>query len=180
MDAPRLRIRKIDILDQPAEALIYSANVELNCSGGVGGALVDRYGAEVQTALHGLLANTEKRRATQGNVFEQTLPGMPYRAVFHTIPTNRWHQTNPAIVAQVLEQALNRCVEREIRSVALSALATGFGDLIMEDFLLLADGILHDPAFQPIGEVTLCLNDAPAFALALKLIETRKLDFQVI
>lgn len=180
MDAPRLRIRKLDILDQPAEALIYSTNVELNCSGGVGGALVDRYGTEVQTALHDLLVAAGTQRVPQGSVWEQTLPCMPYRVVFHTVPTNRWHQTNPAMVAQVLAHALKRCVELGIRSIALSALATGFGDLILEDFLTLADGVLRDPAFQPIHAITLCLNDAPAFALALKLMESRKLDFQVL
>jgi len=180
MDAPRRRIRKLDILDEPAEALIYSTNVELNCSGGVGGALVDRYGTGVQTALRSLLAAAGTARMPQGSVCEQTLPGLPYRALFHTVPTNRWHQTTPEVVAQVLRQALRRCLELGIDRVALSALATGFGDLILEDFLRLADGILHDPVFLPIRQITLCLNNTAEFALAVRLIESRKLDFQVL
>ncbi len=45
------RILNIDVLDLPADALIYSSNVLLNCSGGVGACLVERYGKQVQVDL---------------------------------------------------------------------------------------------------------------------------------
>lgn len=175
-DASHLAIRKIDILDQPAEALIYSTNVELNGSGGVGAALIRRYGTRVQDTLDELRGG--KPRVPQGSVFERPLTGTPYRAIFHTVPTGRWHETTPEKVAQVLERALKGCIERGIQTVALSALATGYGDLLLEEFLVLTDRVAHLPAFQTIREVTLCLDDPTAFTLAIKVIQARKLGFR--
>jgi len=173
------RLRKIDILDQPAEALIYSTNVFLSCSGGVGGALVDRYGAGVQEMLQEMLPGSARRgRAAQGSIFEGTLPNMPYRQIFHTVPADIWQNTTPEVVERVLAAALGRCVELGLRSVALSALATGFGHMMLDDFLLLADRVLAAPAFQAIPEVTLCINDPPGYALALRLLESRNLKLQ--
>lgn len=172
------RFRKIDILDHPAEALVYSTNVHLHCSGGVGAALVDRYGPAVQEMLRGFLAKEGRRSAPQGTIFEGTLPAMPSRQVFHTVPTDFWHNTTPEVVERVLREALSRCVRQGMRSVALSALATGYGDLLLADFLILADRVLCAPDYRAIPEITLCLPDAPSFALACKVAAARGLKLQ--
>ena len=176
--SPRRILRKIDILDQPAEALIYSTNVFMNCSGGVGAALVDRYGPGVQEMMRGFLAESGLRMVPQGSLFEGTLPAMPYRQVYHTVPTDIWHNTTPAVVEDVLTRALSRCVELGMRSVALSALATGYGDLMLGDFLVLADRVLGAPAFRAIPEITLCIPDLPSHALAVKVSASRNLNLR--
>ena len=170
-------IRQIDLLDQPAEALIYSSNVQLRCSGGVGAALVDRYGPEVQRGLKLLL--TGRRACEQGEIFEWTPPGMGRKTVFHTVPTDLWHNTKPEIVEDVLRRTLTRCVERGITRVALSALATGYGDLLLKEFLEVADRVFCDPSFVSIQEAVLCLPDADSYVLALKIVESGKLHWRV-
>src|SRR5437763_11221519 len=50
------RIRHGDILDEPADVLICSANPFLTLSGGVGGALLLRYGPSLQSELNEYLA----------------------------------------------------------------------------------------------------------------------------
>jgi O-acetyl-ADP-ribose deacetylase (regulator of RNase III) len=169
-------IRKIDLLDQPTEAVIYSTNVQLRCSGGVGAALVDRYGPEVQHGLRLLL--TGRRFCDQGEIFEWVPPGMKCRAVFHTVPTDTWHNTTPQIVEDVLRRTLARCGERGFTRVALSALATGYGDLLLKEFLVLADRVFCDPAYVFLKEAVLCLPDASAHALAVKIVESEKLHWR--
>jgi O-acetyl-ADP-ribose deacetylase (regulator of RNase III) len=51
-----------DIIELDVDVLICSANVSLNLSGGVGGALMEKYGAELQTELHSHLPANPSRR----------------------------------------------------------------------------------------------------------------------
>lgn len=44
-------IKHTDILDEPADALIDSTNIMLNCTGGVGACLLTKYGSHVQSEL---------------------------------------------------------------------------------------------------------------------------------
>ena len=64
-----LRLHHGDVLDVEADVLICSANVSLNLSGGVGGALMGRYGEGLQQELHGHLptepTTRPDRRAAQ-------------------------------------------------------------------------------------------------------------------
>ena len=50
-----------DLLDEPADVLVCSANVFLNLSGGVGGAFLLRYGGQMQEELHRYLAQRQIR-----------------------------------------------------------------------------------------------------------------------
>ncbi|XHR30027.1 MAG: macro domain-containing protein [Chthoniobacteraceae bacterium] len=173
------RLRKINLLDQPAEALIYSSNVHLQCSGGVGAALVDRYGPAVQTGLHELLTSSGRRSCEQGEIFEWLPPEMPYKTVLHTVPTDFWHDTTIPVVEDVLRRALRRCVELGHTRLAFSALATGYGDLMLRDFLILADRVFGEPALAPLAEATLCLPDGADFAVARKIAASEGLHWQV-
>ena len=64
----KLKLYQGDILDLPVDVLICSANVSLNLSGGVGGALLARFGKDVQEELHRHLPRQAPRFARPGDV----------------------------------------------------------------------------------------------------------------
>lgn len=86
-------IQLSNVLDVPADALIYSTNLLFNCSGGVGAALMRRYGPHVQSDLHAILLRRGSRFANRGDVEEWVSQGMPYHAVYHTVPSNGFYET---------------------------------------------------------------------------------------
>ncbi len=169
----RCLIKNIDVVDEPADALIYSTNVSLNCSGGVGSALLSRYGKVVQTDLHGLLTSSGRRFANQGEWFQHVSAGMPYQAVFHNVPCDGWYDTTPEKVEGVLRDCLKECLRLGgIGTIATSALATGYGHLSFDDYLRLAARVFADPAYGSFDRVTLCIADGPSYEEALKMIES--------
>ena len=173
-------IKRADILDEPADALIYSTNVLLNCTGGVGGALMGRFGPNFQRELHHLLAASGRRFADQGEVFQHVTAGLPYKAVFHTVPCNGWYDTTAEIVGSVLRSSLASCVARhDISKVVLSALATGYGHFEYEDFIRLAANVLSEPAHNPISEITVCISDELRFFTAQNLIAAENLPLAI-
>lgn len=121
-------IRNIDIVDLPADALVYSTNVFLNCSGGVGASLLGKYGDHFQKELHNLLTESGRRYAEQGTIFRHVPSGLPYQMIFHTVPCDGFYETSDEIVTDTLETALLECDSTPgISSVTMSALAAGYG-----------------------------------------------------
>ena len=162
-------IKNIDIVDEQADAMIYSTNVMLNCTGGVGACLLVRYGRHVQTELHGLLAARGTQFASQGEIFEHVCKGMPYRKLFHTVPNDPLYNASPEIVEGILRRCLAQCAEDDnIRSLAVSALATGYGHLEFEDFFRVADKVLNDEAYAAIERISICIADLPSYEQAVE------------
>ena len=174
------RIRNIDVLDLPADALIYSTNVLLNCSGGVGACLVKRYGKQVQADLHALLSERRIKFADQGSVFQHVSKGMAYKKVFHTIPCDGFYHTTEEIVAGVLRTSLSECVEAgDIRTIALSALATGYGHLGYDEFFRIAASVLAEEAFATLDTATICIADEYSFLLVAEQIARESLALAI-
>ena len=170
-------LKCIDILDQPADALIYSCNVQLNCSGGVGAALMMRYGEQVQHELHDILRKQNRKFADRGEWFQWVTPGLPYRAVFHTVPCDGWYETTREVVALVLRECLAECRRLgNIHTVACAALATGYGRLPFEEFFRIASSISQGS--MPL-QLYLCVADGPRYSDACKLIASEQLSIQV-
>jgi O-acetyl-ADP-ribose deacetylase len=146
------------ILDEPADILICSANVSLNLSGGVGADLLQRYGTKMQTELHKIIAWRQPRAAKQGEVIDYVDEVLPYKAILHAVAVDGWYQSSPTIVAEIVRLALERAKTFDGRKVALTALATGFGNLSLEEF---ADGVrpLLAIDFDPVREVCICLME---------------------
>ncbi len=162
--------RHCDVLDDPADALIYSTNVLLNCTGGVGGALLERYGRPVQTALHGWLRTQGLRFASQGDVIDLVADGRPYSHVLHTVPCDGMYDTSPAIVSKVFCKALQICAaDASVQRVAVSALATGYGHLLFDNFLPIAVEVMRSPQFQSVPEIVVCFLHEDDFGRAQEL-----------
>ena len=173
-------IKHCNIVDDPADALVYSTNVLLNCTGGVGAALLERYGMKFQTELHGILGSRGTRFANRGEVIDHVPAGLPYRHLLHTTPCDGMYDTTPEIVEDVLSRALAVCTEDPaVRRVAVSALATGFGHLRFDDFLPIAARVFHNLHFVSLTDIVLCIDDAFVFQLARDMIQEENLALEI-
>jgi O-acetyl-ADP-ribose deacetylase (regulator of RNase III) len=151
-------LKECNIIDEPADVLVCSANVSLNLSGGVGADLLGRYGTKMQNELHQIIATRTPHAARQGEVFAYSGNELPYKAVLHAVAVDGWYHSSPDIVRKIIEQSFQMAISLNAKKVALTALATGFGDLTLTDF---ADAIrpLLDRDFSPIKDVCICLME---------------------
>src|SRR3954470_8679124 len=130
----RWRVRHGDILDIPADVLICSANPFLTLSGGVGGALLLRYGPSLQSELNEHLARHGRRYLERGSVVVTEPPNTPYRAIIHAVAVNGFYESSPPVITEVIRAAFLAAAERGAGTVALTALATGYGRLTLSQF----------------------------------------------
>lgn len=149
-------LKQKNILDEPAEVLICSANVNLLLSGGVGADLLARYGNVMQEALLAHLQKREPHCAQRGEIIQYSGSEMPYRAVLHAVAMNGWYESSPEIITDIVRRALKIAAERGARKVALTALATGFGRLTFAEFAQGIKPLLRESS-PPIDEVVVCL-----------------------
>lgn len=145
----RWQVKQGDILDQPTDVLICSANPFLTLSGGVGGALLLKYGAGLASELTDYLARSGKRFADRGSVVVTHPQATPYRAVIHAVAVDGMYESSPAIVTAVLRESMRAAAEVDAREVAVTALATGYGRLSPAGF---AEGVsaMMSEQFKPI------------------------------
>jgi O-acetyl-ADP-ribose deacetylase (regulator of RNase III) len=147
-----------NIVEEDADVLICSANVSLNLSGGVGADLLERYGPKMQRELHKQIALRTPRAARQGEIFIYQDEAIPFKAVLHCVGVNGWYESSRFIVESIVRNAFHIAQDFNARKVALTALATGFGNLSFDDF---AAGIkpLTLEKFPPMSEVCICINE---------------------
>src|SRR6267154_4979749 len=94
-------LRQGDILQQPADVLICSANVFLNLSGGAGGEILLRYGDAMQRELHQHLSDLKLRHVNRGAVIQTSPCGTNFKAVLHAVAVNGFYESSPAVVENV-------------------------------------------------------------------------------
>lgn len=150
-------VKHIDILEEPADVLVCSANPFLTLSGGVGGAFLLRYGDEMQRKLMEFLSGSHRRYVDCGTVVKMPPCGSPYLAVLHAVGVNGFYESSPEVVAAVIRKSLEIAASINACNVALAAIATGYGRLSLEGF---ADSIrsLMDFRISPITQVAICLE----------------------
>jgi O-acetyl-ADP-ribose deacetylase (regulator of RNase III) len=130
----RLRIEQADILDVEADVLVCSANCYLNLTGGVGGALLQRYGRTVQEDLHAYLATSGRKFLLPGGLAARPGGVTPYRLVIHAVAVDAFYLSSVERVQSLLHRAMELADEVGARTVAVTALATGFGHLTLAEF----------------------------------------------
>ena len=153
----RLRLYKGDIFDVSADVLVCSANVFLNLSGGVGGELLSRFGTSVQEELHDKLPKKGVRCVQPGDVILTRPRQTPYKAVLHAVAVDSFYDSSSQLITQTVRQALRLSAGEKAHTVALTALATGFGHLSVEQF---AKGLrpLLQEAFSPVEEIVVAIQ----------------------
>lgn len=85
--------------------------------------------------------------------------GSAYIAVLHAVAVNGAYESSPAIVADVLMACLRQAAAQGAHTVALTALATGYGRMPMCDFATALRGIIGK-TFPPLERVTVGLRSA--------------------
>jgi O-acetyl-ADP-ribose deacetylase len=152
----RWTIKAGNIVDEPADVLICSANPHLTLSGGVGADLLARFGLAMQATLQDVVRNRSPHFLTRGEIVPYLGKELPYRAVLHAVAIDGWYDPSPQTIEKITEAALQMASSYGARRVALAALATGFGHLSLAE---LAQGLqpllLKD--FSPVDEIVICL-----------------------
>lgn len=151
------RIHVGDLLDMPADVLVCSANVQLNLSGGAGGAFAMRYGPGMQEALHSYLVKLGQPFVEPGTVVEMPPCGSPYRAVLHAVAADAVYNTSVEVVETAVCQSLRRAAAWDARTVALTSLGTGYGRLSMPQFAIVV-GRAMPLDFPPIESAVIGLR----------------------
>jgi O-acetyl-ADP-ribose deacetylase (regulator of RNase III) len=124
-----------EILDCPADALICSANPQLNLSGGVGGEFALRYGNEMQRLLHDWLAAQGRKFVEPGEVVAAPSCGSPFKLVVHAVAIDAFYDTGPEVIRRAYAAALAAIGEAGCRSVAAACLACGYGRMAPAEFV---------------------------------------------
>jgi O-acetyl-ADP-ribose deacetylase (regulator of RNase III) len=153
-----------EILDTAAEALIASANPQLNLSGGIGGELLRRYGDGMQRFLHDWLAARGQKSIAPGEVVVAGPCGSPFRLVVHAVAIDAFYDTRPEFIRQAYSRAFAAVAEAGCRSVAAACLACGYGRLAPPDFAAAVGRLLGRP-LAGIERVTFVSRDADLIQL---------------
>jgi O-acetyl-ADP-ribose deacetylase (regulator of RNase III) len=167
----RWSVKQVDILDQPADVLICSANPWLNLSGGVGAAFRERYGDEMQQKLHRYLAEHGLRQVPAGSAIVIEPCGAPYLGVIHAVGIDVFYQSSVELIATSITNSLAAAAELGARTVALAAIGTGYGRMPLEGFAS-AVLLVQKQDFPPLEEVVICLRkkaDVDALQRAIEL-----------
>ena len=130
----KIYLKQANILDIEADALICSANVCLNLTGGVGADIVSRYGTEMQADLHSILSAKQEKFARPGEVYSVYTKGLPYKVILHAVAVDPMYISSVEIITEVVTKALKICQQHSAKNITLTALASGFGNLELEDF----------------------------------------------
>ena len=123
-----------DILDEAADVLVASANPFLNLSGGVGGALLERCGPELQEELRRYLAANKRTSVAPGAVVRTSARDLPFKHILHVVAIDAFYDTSVDLVRQALTTCFDKAIALGAVTVVLPALATGYGRLPMADF----------------------------------------------
>ena len=151
-----------DITTYPADVLIYSTNVQLMLSGGVGACLLQRYGRSFQADLFAQLDASGRKLASVGDVFLTHTPGLPWKRVYHVVAADPFYHTDPEVVRRILRQCLTECsADPGISTVAMSPLGAGYGDLAFPLFLDLVSEVSQ--CQLQLAEVSVCCDDDDFF-----------------
>jgi O-acetyl-ADP-ribose deacetylase (regulator of RNase III) len=130
----RVEIKQGDVLKEPGDVLVCSANVYLNLSGGVGGEILRRHGDAMQRSLHRYLREHQLNFVPRGEVIDTTGNGTHFQHVLHAVAVDAWYCSSVDVIADVLKKAFRRSADLGARKVVVAALATGYGRLSMHDF----------------------------------------------
>lgn len=125
-----------NVVDQPADVLISTANPWLNMSGGVNGEIRERGGEGIQQDLREFLLRSGRAAVAPGTVVVTSAGSLPFRHILHAVGIDPFYDSSVELVKSTLDSAFQLAASLGTESVSLPALATGYGHLTMSDFSL--------------------------------------------
>ena len=159
----RWSLKHGNLLNQPADVLIVSANPFLTLSGGVGGELLLRYGQDVQYELRRYLQSRKLRYVQPCDVVPTYGGATPYRVVLHAVAIDAFYDSSPEWITTTITKALQMAAEHGVERVALAALATGYGRMPLAEFATGLRPLLKE-SFGTVQEVLLGVQSAEKHA----------------
>ena len=141
-------------LDIESDAIVFSTNEQLLLTGGVGAALLQRFGSSFQDDLSACGYGREALES--GDVFHFSCPETPWRHHFAVVAVDLSYHVERSTIDAILREVFAACsITHDIRHVVTSALGTGYGDLSLAAFL---DALLASVSPDDPFVVTLALN----------------------
>lgn len=132
-----------DILDVQADGLICSANPHLNLSGGVGGAILLRYGTQMQDYLHEYLRQQNRHYVQPCAVVVCPPFGTSFNAVAHAVAIDGFYGTSIDRITETYIIAINNLLAMDCRTIAATCLGCGFGRCSKEDFKVAMEKVMQ-------------------------------------
>ncbi len=124
-----------DVLDFRADVLISTANPWLNMSGGVNGAIRHRE-PNIQLELHEYLKANGTASVPVGSVVPTSAGDLPFRHIVHAVAIDPFYDSSHQNLVTTLNAAFQLSVSMNAKTIAMPALATGYGPLTVEAFAL--------------------------------------------
>jgi len=126
-----------NILDEPADVLIATANPWLQMTGGVNlGIIVRPQGELVYEELQRYFGDSGQKTVDPGTVVCTGPGSLPVKKILHAVSIDPSYDSSIDLVRDTIVRALSLSQQLNARTVTLAALATGFGPLLMEEFAL--------------------------------------------
>ena len=152
----RIMFKAGDIVDEPVEGLVCTGNVLLNMSGGVNGELLLRGGDNMQQELHEYLRKSNRRFVEPGFAMEIGPSPTHFKCIVYTVAVDGFYDSSRLLVEKALGNALTMLANKHCATVAVPALATGYGHLKLADFVAAFKDCMLRP--WPFAEVRVVLR----------------------
>ncbi|WP_372368835.1 macro domain-containing protein [Candidatus Uabimicrobium sp. HlEnr_7] len=129
-----IEVRKANIIDEEVDILISTANPSLNMSGGINGAILQRGGMGVQQELRDYLQKQNRHWVKEGTIVVTSPGPLKVKRIFHAVAINGFYESSCQLVSELLRSLWKKCEEYHGKTVAVPALATGYGPLSIQEF----------------------------------------------
>lgn len=123
-----------NILDVQSDYFISSGNPWLNMSGGVNGALRERYGNILQEELHSHLREIGLKAVPGGYCYRWKQPIGTYKGVVYAVGIDPFYDSSKELISQTLMTAIQMLQPQNSEAVVFPAIGTGYGHLTKADF----------------------------------------------
>jgi O-acetyl-ADP-ribose deacetylase (regulator of RNase III) len=148
-----------DVLNEPADVLISTANPWLQMTGGVNLAIILRPRGElVCDELQRYLPATKPRMVPPGTVVRTGPGSLPVQHILHAVAIDPSYDSSVELVANTLASALTQARTLGAKVVSVPALATGFGPLTMADFAAALKEVMAR-AWEPLEQLKVVLRN---------------------
>ncbi|XZE33926.1 macro domain-containing protein [Pirellulaceae bacterium SH501] len=146
----KIIIKVGDVLSEPADVLISTANPWLNLSGGVNGAIREAVGPDLQTELHEILKQQGMSALPVGTVVRSNAYTLPFKHILHAVAIDPFYDSSKVQVKATFEKALDMALERQALTVSSPTLATGYGPMSISDFGIAIASVLKKSSLESL------------------------------
>jgi O-acetyl-ADP-ribose deacetylase len=167
------RIHHGEILDLAADGLNCSANIQLNLSGGVGGAILQRYGNEMQTLLHQYLRDRGIRHVEPGECILTPPCGAHFRVVAHAVAIDGFYDTSADLIERTYQNAFTMLAEHSCSTIVAACLGCGYGRFPASEFAKVI-ARMAGQSCAGLNQITLVTTNAELSELIGSVLHERK------